>query len=79
MDGALVANPVPAYTGNSGMMGTGDPAWVGDMSGQGWHQVTIDLSAYVGQTITISFDVGTDMMAPATGPGWYLDDMMIAD
>jgi cysteine-rich repeat protein len=73
--------PVPAYNGTAGgMMGIGgEPGYVGDMSGSGWHLVTVDLTAYVGTTINITFDFASDFMTSAPGAGWYLDDMMIAD
>lgn len=73
--------PVPAYNGTAGgMMGMGgEPAYSGDMSGSGWQLVTVDLSAYAGTTITITFDILSDITASLPGPGWYLDDMMIAD
>ena len=51
--------------------------WMGDMSGMGWHLVTFDLSAYVGQIIQISWVVsGT---AVGSHAGWYIDDILVAD
>lgn len=74
--------PVPAYSGLAGgMMGIipGEPGYVGDMSGSGWHLVTVDLTAFAGTTITIMFDIASDLTLSVPGPGWYLDDMMITD
>lgn len=52
-------------------------AWMGDMSGMGWHLVTFDLSAFAGQTIQISWNLSGSSVG--THPGWYIDDILVAD
>ncbi|MDY0003180.1 MAG: DUF4215 domain-containing protein [Polyangia bacterium] len=71
--------PIPAYNGTTpgSMYLPGSPGWIGDLSSLGWHQVTIDLSPWAGQLIQISWNLeGT---AAGTHPGWYIDDILIAD
>ena len=73
--------PVPAYNdvtaGNPLNPGSGSPAWVGDLSGLGWHLVTVDLSSYAGSVITVDWNL--EGSAAGTHPGWYIDDVLIAD
>ncbi len=63
----LVNNVVPAYNLTVG----GESAWGGDMSAQGWQNVTADLSAYVGQSIQLQVSFRTD--SSVTYPGVYID------
>jgi bacillopeptidase F (M6 metalloprotease family) len=72
--------PSPAYNGTTPgqpPLIPGSPAWIGDLSSLGWHLVTIDLSAYAGHTINVNWSLeGT---AAGSHPGWYIDDILIAD
>lgn len=43
--------------------------------GNYWHRVKIDLSAYAGQTIYISWDFGSS--ARNTQSGWFIDDVVV--
>lgn len=75
-----VTDPVPAYNGTTpGMppLVPGSPGWIGDLSALGWHLVTIDLSSFAGQTIQINWNL--EGAAVGTHPGWYIDDILIAD
>lgn len=54
--------------------------WTGNSStgpSQAWVQQCFDLSAYVGQTIQVRFDFGSD--SSVTYPGWYLGYVRIGD
>ncbi len=78
----VISNPTPAYTGTTAGLPPflpGSPAWVGDLSAQGWHQVTIDLSPFIGEQVSIIFRVETNMQATVGQPGWYVDDVVIVD
>ncbi|APR88633.1 Neutral protease [Minicystis rosea] len=68
----LVTNVSPAYDQSSA---GGQPAWGGHLSDQGWRLVTVDLSAYVGQSIQLRFGFRSD--GSATYPGVYIDDILI--
>jgi hypothetical protein len=47
--------------------------WSAETAGQEWTEATIDLSAYLGQTITLAFKyAGND------GNGWYVDDVEVS-
>lgn len=70
---ALVANPSIPYNLTVG----GEPAWGGNFSAQGWHEVTVDLSSYAGQTVCLRFAFRTD--GSATYAGVYLDDVMFIE
>ena len=63
----------PDYDG----MLIGESAYRGDKSTLGWHQVTADLTAWVGQTIMLRFAFRSD--GSVTRPGWFIDDVMVAD
>jgi len=70
----------PPYNGTMPSFGVpGGPGYQGDLSAWGWHQVTLDLSAYAGQTIQIAWTMQSDFMATTGAPGWYIDDILIAD
>jgi hypothetical protein len=43
----------------------------------GWQQVTVDLSAYVGTTVRVAFDVVSNSTAQADG--WYIDDIRVGE
>jgi hypothetical protein len=55
----------------------GQPAWGGDQSGEGWQHYTADLTAYIGQPITLRFAFRSD--GATVFPGVYLDDIIIAE
>jgi bacillopeptidase F len=57
----------------------GQPGWTGSSStpSQDWVQQCFDLSAYVGQTIQVRFDFGSD--SSVSYPGWYLGYVRIGD
>ena len=46
------------------------------VAGTGW-QITIDLSSYAGQTVTVTFDFDTDDDFLNSGEGIYIDDIML--
>lgn len=74
--------PVPAYNGVipptlPPPIGQPIPAYIGDLSAQGWHQVTVDLTSFAGSTIDITFNVSG--AGVSQNPGWYIDDVLIAD
>ena len=52
-------------------------AWAGHHDNLGWHQVSVDLSAYVGETILVRFGFYSDFTI--TYPGWFVDQVMIVD
>ena len=59
--------------------GTGNPlagrqGWVGGKIGL-FQQVVVDLSSYVGKTVTIRFRSGSD--ETGKGGGWYIDDVSL--
>jgi hypothetical protein len=54
------------------------PAYSGDHSSLGWHQVSVDLDAYKGDTIRIRFSFFSDSII-SSYPGWYIDDVLISD
>ena len=71
--------PVPAYNGQvSDMFMTTHPAWVGDLSSQGWHAVTVDLSSFAGTVIRLNFNLSIAQTSTG-GPGWYVDDLIVVD
>lgn len=84
----VLSNPTPAYTATSLYSfgyefgeGPGIPGWAGDLST--WTAVTIDLSAYTGQTVKIRFAFASDP-AYDTGDdptmfGWQVDEIQVAD
>lgn len=84
----VLTNPTPAYTASSLYSfgfefgeGPNVPGWAGDISS--WTPVTIDLSAYSGQTVRIRFAFASDP-AYDTGDdptmfGWQVDEVKVAD
>lgn len=57
-----------------------ESGWTGNSStgpSQDWVQQCFDLSAYVGQTIQVRFDFGSD--SSVSYPGWYLGYVRIGD
>jgi cysteine-rich repeat protein len=53
------------------------PAYSGNHSSLGWHEVTADLSGYVGETILLRFSFFSD--GSVTEPGWYIDDVVVTE
>ncbi|GEM_PF-2116191 len=49
--------------------------YAGPSGGKWWHEVTADLTPWRGQTVTISWDFGSDNSAQAAG--WHIDDIAI--
>ncbi len=85
----VLANPVPAYTvtslfsfGDEHGEGANIPGWAGELAT--WTEVTVDLSAYDGQTVNIRFAFASDP-AYATNDGapdlfaWQIDDIMVTN
>ncbi len=60
-----------AYDGNEG----GYDCWQG--ADEVWQEVTMDLAAYVGQTISIGFGFYSD--GSVQYEGWYIDDVLVAE
>ena len=52
-------------------------AYAGDHSGDGWHEVQVDLAAFAGATVQIRFAFYSDSII--FGPGWYVDSLMVVD
>jgi hypothetical protein len=52
-------------------------AYSGHYSSDGWHQVSVDLSAYAGEVIQVRFAFYSD--GSVTYPGWYIDELIILD
>lgn len=50
-------------------------AYADNDNGNYWHRVSIDLSAYAGQTIYISWDFGSSSVNRESG--WFIDDVVI--
>ncbi len=75
--GSLVTDPDPAYTrtisSNYNSPIGGQKAWSGDH--ETWDLVTVDLSAYAGQTIYIQWRFASDESVTKTG--YYLDDVHV--
>ena len=83
----VLQNPNPAYTesslysfGDIHGEGTGIPGWAGELST--WTNVSIDLSAYAGQTIKIRFAFASDggYSTNDGGPdlfGWQIDNITV--
>jgi len=75
--GTIVSNPSPAYdstirsTANSPI--AGQNAWCIDQNS--WEQVTVNLAAYIGQTIYIQWRFVSD--TSTTAAGYYLDDILV--
>jgi len=55
----------------------GQAAYSGDHSTEGWQPVTVDLSAYAGQSIKVRFSFRSD--SSVEYPGWYIDEVAILD
>ncbi len=53
-----------------------EPMFTGTTTGNFWHKVTFNLTAYKGQTVVIRFHFGSD--ASLAYAGWYVDDVMVA-
>jgi hypothetical protein len=72
----LLDNLDPPYncTAGSGNAGIPGELCYGEAT-TGWEEVTRDLSAYVGSTITLRFHFGSTSVVEH--PGWYIDDVMI--
>jgi hypothetical protein len=68
---AVVESVVPSYNATAG----GQAAWDDDQSGSGWQPVTVDLSAYAGQTVVLRFSLYSDSLY--IGPGIYVDDLTL--
>ncbi len=83
-DGGVTFSDLGAHITLNGYNGTistgyqnpvgGRPAWTGSMTT--WKEVTVDLSAYGGQTAVIRFRLGSDTMV--AGTGWWVDDVVIS-
>jgi hypothetical protein len=83
----VLANPVPPYTktslysfGSRHGEGTGIPGWTGLQNS--WTPVTINLSAYAGQTVQIRFAFASDdafsTLNDPTMFGWQIDDILVS-
>ena len=75
--GTLITNPAPSYT-RTIRTGYGNPmegeeAWTG--SHETWTEVTVDLSAYAGQTIYIQWRFASD--DSVNRDGYYFDDVLV--
>jgi cysteine-rich repeat protein len=57
----------------------GQDAYTGDYAGRGWHLVTADLSAFVGETLLVRFAFYSENYGGMTDPGWYIDDVLVTE
>ena len=60
-----------AYNGTASALTDNNNCWTGTTYAT-WTEVTMDLSAYVGQTVQFRFHFASDNII--TRPGWYIDD-----
>ncbi|KQC05236.1 MAG: hypothetical protein APR54_00035 [Candidatus Cloacimonas sp. SDB] len=51
-----------------------EPGWSGDGSALGWHKVSFDLTAYIGNVVWIKWTFGADSVVR---PGYYMDDVKV--
>jgi hypothetical protein len=68
-----------AYNGTSKSATAGiplEPFYTGTTTGNFWHKVTVNLTAYRGQSVKVRFHFGAD--GSFQYQGWYIDDVMIA-
>ena len=83
----VLANPIPAYAnsslysfGSTHGEGPGVPGWTGLLDT--WTPVTVNLSAYAGQTVQIRFAFASDEAVSTTDDptwfGWQIDDILIS-
>lgn len=68
-----VTTVTPAYP----LTITGQPAWGGNHSADGWQNYQADLTAFAGQTVILRFAFRSD--AATVYPGVYLDSLFIAE
>jgi len=85
----VLQNPVPAYSNSSLFSfggrhgeGLGIPGWTGELST--WTNVSVDLSAYAGQTVRIRFAFASDFYFSTddVGPdlfGWQIDNIIVSN
>ncbi|MBS3816928.1 MAG: S8 family serine peptidase [Candidatus Thermoplasmatota archaeon] len=52
----------------------GQPGWGGTTD---WGTVTVDLSAYAGETINLRWDAATEAYSGGEGEGWRIDDITV--
>ncbi|MCU0304442.1 MAG: carboxypeptidase regulatory-like domain-containing protein [Thermoanaerobaculales bacterium] len=64
--------PAPAYNDPTITAFGNTPGYTGSA---GWHEVTVDLTAYDGHTVVIRWTLGTD--SSQVERGWYLDDLSV--
>lgn len=55
----------------------GRPAWSGN--GDGWREVSVDLSGYAGSSVRIRFRWGSNTSNSAQYGGWYVDDVRVSE
>jgi hypothetical protein len=53
------------------------PAYQNGNTGGSWTNVSLDLSAYAGQTVQAAFHFGS--LSSGTAPGWYVDDISLVE
>lgn len=68
-----VTTVTPAYP----LTISGQPAWGGNHSADGWQPYRADLTAYAGQSIILRFGFRSD--GATVYPGVYIDDLVIAE
>lgn len=56
---------------------TGQPAWGGDHSVEGWQNYSADLTAWAGQSIILRFAFRSD--GATVFPGVYIDDLVVSE
>ena len=73
-DGGAFARvtPVPGYNDQTINAFNNTPGFTGSA---GWHEVAVDLSPYVGQSIVVRWRFGSD--GSDQRRGWYLDDLTV--
>ncbi|MEM9695517.1 MAG: choice-of-anchor J domain-containing protein, partial [Myxococcota bacterium] len=75
-DGGTTFTLLTAVTPAYNLSLSGQPAW-GDLTLVGWTAYTADLSAFVGQSISLRFQYESD--GSDQFPGSYIDDVLVSD
>ncbi|MCC6552119.1 MAG: immune inhibitor A [Polyangiaceae bacterium] len=70
---SLITGVSPAYNGTAG----GEEVWTGTAFNSGWQMFTVNLAAYVGQSIILRWDFRSD--GSVVYPGAYIDDIVVSE
>jgi hypothetical protein len=76
-NGGTSFTPVTTVTPAYPLTISGQQAWGGDHSAEGWQAYSADLTAYAGQSIILRFAFRSD--GASVFPGVYIDDVVVAE